>query len=97
MPHSGKLEALAHRHQTALLEALLAETPGPITDRSPLAIVAGTEPPAQLEINLRHHHLPKLDAQGFIDWDRETGTISRGPNWAGIEPLVKRVYETRSD
>lgn len=97
MVRSASLEALAHRHRLALLEALLATTPGPVADRAPLAVVAGTEPPAQLDVDLRHTHLPKLDALGIIDWDRDVGTFSRGHNWTEVAPLVERVHESRSD
>ena len=37
---------------------------------------------------LYHNHLPKLNEAGFIDWDRETDTITRGPRFEDIQPLV---------
>jgi hypothetical protein len=30
---------------------------------------------------LRETHLPALEEAGYIDWDREAGTISPGPNF----------------
>ncbi|WP_418286793.1 hypothetical protein [Halorubrum sp. DTA46] len=30
---------------------------------------------------LREHHLPALEAAGYIEWDREAGTIRPGPNF----------------
>ncbi|QKY17691.1 hypothetical protein [Halorubrum sp. CBA1229] len=30
---------------------------------------------------LRETHLPALEEAGYIDWDRESGTISPGPNF----------------
>ena len=38
--------------------------------------------------NLYHRHLPKLADAGFITWDRETDTITRGPRFAEIQPLL---------
>ena len=33
---------------------------------------------------LRHNHLPKLDDSGYIEWDQDTETIRRGPNFGDI-------------
>ncbi|MXR50690.1 hypothetical protein GRX03_03585 [Halovenus sp. WSH3] len=40
------------------------------------------------EIDLFHTHLPKLEQAGYIRWDRDSNTISRGTNFFEIEPLV---------
>lgn len=42
----------------------------------------------QMEIQLRHRHLPKLHQAGVIEWDRDTGTVSRGPRFEDIEPVL---------
>lgn len=39
--------------------------------------------------SLHHVHLPKLAEAGFIEWDRESGTITRGPRYEEIEPLIE--------
>ena len=38
---------------------------------------------------LFHSHLPKLAAAGYIDWDRETNAVRRGPKYDEIAPLVE--------
>ena len=43
----------------------------------------------QLEIELYHLHLPKLEAQGVIEWNQEMGTVSRGLNFEQIEPALR--------
>ena len=37
---------------------------------------------------LEHHHLPKLQSHGVIEWNQETQTVSRGPVFEEIEPLL---------
>jgi hypothetical protein len=42
----------------------------------------------QLELRLRHTDVPKLEAAGLVDSDREARTVSRGPNFERVEPAV---------
>ncbi len=42
-----------------------------------------------LELELFHSHLPKLAEKGYIEWNPETQTIRRGPNFDDIAPLLK--------
>ncbi len=35
--------------------------------------------------------LPMLAEAGFIDWDRESGEIRRGPNFEGLRPLLELI------
>lgn len=40
---------------------------------------------------LHHRHLPKLDQADLIDWDRRTGTVTTGPLFEDVRPLVEAV------
>ena len=42
-------------------------------------------------ISLFHNHLPKLANAGYITWDRDAESISRGPKFSEVEPLVRRL------
>lgn len=42
----------------------------------------------ELEIQLTHNHLPKLANEEYIEWDPDTGTVSRGREFDEIEPVV---------
>lgn len=35
----------------------------------------------EIATELRESHLPALEEAGYIEWDRETGTIRPGPNF----------------
>jgi hypothetical protein len=46
------------------------------------------EPPESFEIALYHIHLPKLDDAGFVVWNREQGTVAKGPRFDEAQPLL---------
>jgi hypothetical protein len=48
-----------------------------------------------IELSLYHNHLPKLSQTGFINWNRETDTISRGPQFEKIEHILDLLVERR--
>lgn len=50
----------------------------------------------EIESELQHTHLPKLEKAGYIEWDQEAGTISKGRNWHEIAPLLDLI-EDHSD
>lgn len=42
----------------------------------------------RVQADLETVHLPMLDAADFIDWNPETGEISKGERFEEIEPLL---------
>jgi len=42
---------------------------------------------------LYHVYLPKLETQGFIEWDREAGVVSRGSEFDLIEPVLALLID----
>ncbi|WIV68372.1 DUF7344 domain-containing protein [Natrialbaceae archaeon AArc-T1-2] len=84
-------ELLSEKHRCAILFVL--------SDRSDPLSVSGlathleewlsnaTGDTATVRIELEHRHLPKLEAADVLEYDRDTGTVSRGPAFA-------RTYET---
>lgn len=44
-------------------------------------------------IRMRHLHLPKLEAEGFVEWDRETNDVRRGRRFDEIRPLLELLSE----
>jgi len=51
---------------------------------------------ADAEIQLVHNHLPKLAEAGYIEWDRDSSTISKGPGYDEIKPLLDLI-ESHAD
>ncbi|MFB6079763.1 MAG: hypothetical protein ABEJ81_02000 [Haloferacaceae archaeon] len=47
----------------------------------------------QIETELQRVHLPMLAEEGIIEWNRETGEISRGPNFDEIEPFLRLIED----
>ena len=50
-----------------------------------------------IQLELPHRHLPQLDEAGFIDWDRETGRITRGEDFEEIRPLLELMDNHRAE
>jgi hypothetical protein len=50
----------------------------------------------EVRVNLYHNHLPKLDEAGFVDWDRDTDEITRGPAFEEIEPMLRAVTNSET-
>jgi len=42
---------------------------------------------------LRHNHLPKLSAAGYVQWDKSTGHLSPGPEFTEIEPFLELLTQ----
>jgi hypothetical protein len=99
----GLFEMLSNLHRRRLLLILCQQETVEIPDG--LVVRGGTEAqmnqqsdgPVQsetpvsrsLEIELIHSHLPKLEEAGYIEWDRETQTASRGPAFEEIESALR--------
>lgn len=79
------LEGLSDRRQRLILVLLKKGAVGTVAD----AAVRGRDNTG--EIMLVHNHLPKLAKAGYVDWDRDTGEISKGPRFDEIEPLLDLI------
>ena len=97
---SRAFEALANAYRRQLLLALFEANPQDDDDLDPFDLLAEgetTDDLAATRLKLTHSHLPKLVDMGFIDWDREAGELSKGPNWNEIGPLLRLMYEHRDE
>lgn len=44
-------------------------------------------------IELVHVHLPKLEEEELLEWDREAGTLRRGPRFEEARPLLETIRD----
>lgn len=51
----------------------------------------------RFELTLHHNHLPRLDEAGFVDWDREAGTVRRGPRLEEIAPVLRLIDDNQDE
>lgn len=79
------LEGLSNRRRRLILVLLKDGAIESVAD----AAVRGRDNTG--EVMLVHNHLPKLAKSGYVDWDRDTGEISKGPRFDEIEPLLDMI------
>lgn len=80
------LDAMGDPHRRLLLHLLNNDE---LEDKTDVMFRGGDE--EGVNIALRHNHLPKLADGRFIEWDRDTGEISKGPRFHEIEPLLELI------
>lgn len=85
-------EILSDRYRRLILLSLKREA---IKTESDLLLRSDSDH-RETEIALVHNHLPKLEDEGFIEWDREAGQISKGPQFDEIAPLLE-LMENHAD
>lgn len=85
------LRILADAHRRTILTSLLEDSPHSV---SPSRADGGSETGdvesrERTRIELRHVHLPRLEQSGLIEWNRESDTVARGPEFEEIVPLLE--------
>jgi hypothetical protein len=75
----------------------LAERPAQDGGWDPQALIDGHVTADDLEVKLQHLHLPLLASEGFIEWNREHGTVSTGPNWADPEAGLTALADNHEE
>lgn len=85
------VDALRDRHRRLILHELWK---GRVDAEADVLLRGGDREEVRSE--LREVHLPMLEEAGIIEWNRETGEISKGPNFDEVEPLLEAM-EAHSD
>lgn len=85
-------DILSKRRRRLILLMLNNEEVGNETD----LMVRGESDGEPAQTELVHNHLPKLAEAGYIEWNRETGDISKGPHFDEIAPLLE-LMENHAD
>lgn len=47
-------------------------------------------------ISMQHVHLPMLEDCGYIEWDKESQSVSKGPQFDELEPLLTVLEENEA-
>lgn len=89
--------ALSHTARRRILSALLSGGPRDTVEFESAESLPEGQRPESFAIELHHNHLPHLDDAGFVDWDREAGTVDRGPAFGDIRPLLELLDEHREE
>lgn len=95
-PLNTAFDVLANEGRRKLLVALLERTP-----QSAGGALAPTDVGHDdvdfLRIQMTHTHLPKLEDGGFVEWNRDTDTVRKGPRFDEIRPLLELMYDHSED
>lgn len=59
--------------------------------RVPDDIPAEDHDPETHHVQLVHHHLPVLEENGFIRWNREADMIRKGPKFDPVKELLEAI------
>lgn len=81
------MDALKSRTRRVILMTLLDTT------ETSIAALERRLPHEKDRIALYHIHVPKLATGGYIEWDTDTDTISKGAKFSEVEPLVRLLKE----
>jgi len=84
------LRILCARPRRLVLLALSRES-----EATTLSEIAARMPTNETDARLLlcHVHLPKLADRGYVDWDRETGEVCRGPRFEEIAAVLELLDE----
>lgn len=85
-------ETLADAHRRRILLELAEADPDAELSSETLHDTFWGDDPGVL-VELHHVDLPKLDGMGVVDWNPETGTITRGREFGTVRPCVRILDE----
>lgn len=91
------LRALASRDRRRLLAALGERTEQGEALSVQEAVPAGRRDPEAFRAELHHRHLPRLEAAGLVEWDRDARRVSTGPQFEEIRAVLEHVTERPDD
>ena len=83
--------ALSHVQRRTILVTLL-DRESAASEYVPIAD-GDTDDSIPRLVELTNVHLPKLEAEGLIEWDRPTHGVARGPNFEAVQPILEVIVE----
>ncbi|WP_254612497.1 DUF7344 domain-containing protein [Haloterrigena gelatinilytica] len=89
------MAALADEHRRELLVALSEHNPQEAV-QTPEGVQLDGEQLDDLQVELCHNHLPRLEDAGFVEWKQEQHVVVKGPKFEEIEPVLE-LFEENAD
>lgn len=89
--------ALSNTPRRRVLSTLADRDPRNTAEFQSAELAIHDEEREAARVMLHHTHLPKLERAGFIDWDRGSDTITRGPNFEDIHPVIRLLHDHRDE
>jgi len=94
----GRLfDALRHPYRRRILMLVSEHNPRDEEEFSVEDLATEDDDLELLTTELFHAHLPKLAEAGYIEWNEDTHTVRRGPNFDDIAPLLRLMHEHRDE
>jgi len=90
-------DALSHPYRRRILLLVSEHNPRDEGEFSVDALETADDDLELLTTELYHAHLPKLADSGYIEWNEDTHTIRRGPNFTEIAPLLRLMHEHQDE
>ncbi|NGM70095.1 hypothetical protein G6M89_13945 [Natronolimnobius sp. AArcel1] len=88
--------ALAAAPRRRLLAALTDEPTRTVSLPTAAMAPNSTVAPQTVDLELRHHHLPLLEASEYVDWEPEPLCATRGPRFDEVRAVVDGVAANAS-
>ena len=90
-------DVLRHPYRRRILQLVSEHNPRDEDEFSVEDLATEDDDLELLTTELYHAHLPKLAESGYIEWDEDTRTIRRGPNFDEIAPLLRLMIEHQDE
>lgn len=92
------LANLADKHRRRILLDLLDHNPQAVGGLSLTDDVSAEDSEVEdLQVQMYHVHLPKLDDAGFIEWKKDDLQVVKGPKFDEIKPLLELLADNADE
>jgi hypothetical protein len=87
------LDTLSSGYRRRLLLDLLVRDRVDVGERVGVIANGSGADHGHLRRTLRHVHLPKLEAAGFVEWDPKNDAIEPGPRFEEVSPMLELLND----
>lgn len=91
------LASLSHPTRRSILMTLAEANPRDEDEFTSPDLDAEDEDFELFAAEVTYDHLPQLNRVGLIEWDRDANTITRGPNFDDVRPLLELIRNHRDE